>query len=160
MKILLKNGGDANLRSKSGLTPLHLAAMNRGIHGPKLTRMLLEFGGNPNLTENVMKWTPLHWAIDNKNDQNRLEITKQLLEKDGNPNAKDMEGGTPVHYVVKDNRSNSLNVLKLLLAHGGNILQKNSEGITPHIMATQKGSKQYCLPEVKKLIVKTYRKMK
>jgi ankyrin repeat protein len=161
MKILLKNRGDANVSGKDGATPLHLTAINLG-NGPKLTGMLLECGGNPNLTENVMKRTTLHLVIQNKNenDQKRLDIVKLLLENGANPNAGDKQGSTPVHYVVKDNRSNSLNVLKLLLEHGGNILQKNNEGITPHLMVTQKGSKKYCRPEVKKFIIKTYRKMK
>jgi ankyrin repeat protein len=97
----------------------------------------------------------------NKNDQLRLETIKLLLEKGANPNAGDKEGRTPVHYVVQDNRSNSsLKVLKLLLEHGGAILQEDNFGMTPHRLATQIGSKQYCHPEVKKLIVKTYRKMK
>jgi ankyrin repeat protein len=96
----------------------------------------------------------------NENDQMRLETIKLLLEKGAHPNVGDKQGFTPVHYVVQDNRSNSLKVLKLLLEHGGNILQENNFRITPHLMATQIGSKQYCHPEVKKLIVKTYRKMK
>lgn len=131
MKILLKNGGDANVSGKDGATPLHLTAINLG-NGSKLTGMLLERGGNPNLTENVMKRTALHLAIQkNENDQKLLDVVKLLLENGANPNAGDKQGSTPVHYVVKDNRSNSLNVLKLLLEHGGNILHKNNEGITP-----------------------------
>jgi hypothetical protein len=51
-------------------------------------------------------------------------------------------------------------VLKLLLEHGGNILQEDNFGMTPHRLATRIGSKQYCQPEFKKLIVKTYRKIK
>jgi ankyrin repeat protein len=161
MKILLENGGDAN---KSGgkqgpITPLHFAAMNSGMHGHTLTRLLLEYGGNPNVTD-LHKRTPLHLAIQKKNDQLRLDIIKQLLEKGGNANAGDMEGFTPVHYIIIDKRSNSLEVLKLLLKHGGNILQENHQGLTPHRLATQRGNKEYCLPEVKKHIERTYRKMK
>jgi hypothetical protein len=47
-----------------------------------------------------------------------------------------------------------------LLGHGGKILQEDNFGMTPHRLATQIGSKQYCHPEVKKCIVRTYRKMK
>jgi ankyrin repeat protein len=160
MKILLENGGNANKSDgKQGLTPLHVAANNSGIHGHKLTTLLLEYGGNPNTTD-PRKCTPLHFAIINKNDQLRLDIIKQLLEKGGNANAGDKAGLTPVHYIIRDKRSNSLEVLKLLLKHGGNILQENHRGLTPHRLATQRGNEEYCLPEVKKLIERTYRKMK
>ncbi len=161
MKILLEYGGDPNLNGgEDGLTPLHMACVNSKIHGPTITRILLENGGSPNALD-LHKRTPLHSAIQlNKNDHLRLETIKLLLEKGANPNAGDILGKTPVHCVVLDNRSNSFKVLKLLLENGGNILQKNNFGTTPHRLATQIGSKQYCQPEVKKLIVKTYRKMK
>jgi ankyrin repeat/protein kinase domain-containing protein 1 len=161
IKILLENGGDPNLNGgEDGLTPLHAACLNSEIHCPTITRILLENGGNPNAAD-LHKRTPLHLAIQqNENDQLRLETIELLLEKGANPNAGDIIGMTPVHYVVKDNRSNSLKVLKLLLEHGGNILQEDNNGASPHRLATQIGSKQYCQPEVKKCIVRTYRKMK
>jgi ankyrin repeat protein len=161
IKILLENGGDPNLNGgEGGLTPLHEACMNSEIHGPTITRILLENGGNLNALD-LHKRTPLHLAIQqNENDHLRLETIKLLLEKGANPNAADEEGRTPVHYVVQDNRSNSLKVLKLLLENGGNILQKGNNGASPHLEATQKGNKQYCHPEVKKCIIRTYRKMK
>ena len=158
--FFLENGGNANKSGGThGVTPLHMAVVNSGIHGHTLTRLLLEYGGNPNITD-LQKLTPLHVAIINKNDQLRLEIIKQLLEKGGNANAGDKEGRTPVHYIIVDKRSNSLEVLKLLLKHGGNILQENHQDLTPHRLATQRGNKDYCLPEVKKHIERTYRKMK
>jgi ankyrin repeat protein len=161
IKILLENDADPNLNGgEGGLTPLHIACVNSEIHGPTITRILLENGGNPNAAD-LHKHTPLHLAIQqNENDQLRLETIELLLEKGANPNAGDIIGMTPVHYVVINNRSNSLKALKLLLGHGGKILQEDNFGMTPHRLATQMGSKQYCQPEVKKLIVKMYRKMK
>ncbi len=121
MKILLENGGNANKSGGThGVTPLHMAVVNSGIHGHTLTKLLLEYGGNPNITD-LQKLTPLHLAIQNENDQLRLDIIKQLLEKGGNANAGDMEGLTPLHCIIFEKRSNSLEVLKLLLKHGGNI---------------------------------------
>nr|CAH0107608.1 unnamed protein product [Daphnia galeata] len=161
MKILLENGGNANAVMVEGTTPLHLTVKNSGIHGPEVTRMLLEHGGNPNSVTNVNKRTPLHCALimeTNINDQLRFNIIKHLLEKGGNPNARDVLGNTPVHYIIGVPVGNSLEVLKLLLKHGGNILQKDNLGLTPHHIA-QIGIEQYCNREVMKHILKTSREM-
>ncbi|XP_059350588.1 uncharacterized protein LOC130693049 isoform X2 [Daphnia carinata] len=159
MTILLENKGDANTRDNEKMTPVHLAARNSGIYGPGLVKILLDHGGNPNAVD-IHRRNPLHWAINNENDAIREKTILLLLEKGGNPNAGDKAGRTPVFYVVCDKRSNSLNVLKLLVKKGGDIFQNDCHDMNPILHATRTGSKEYCLPEVKKYLTKLVRNTK
>jgi ankyrin repeat protein len=163
MKIILENGGDVNICNKIGETPMHYVAMNSGIHAHKLLRILFEHGGDPKASDYILKQTPLHRtamaAIRNENHQVRFDITSQLLEKGGNPNAADFIGWTPVHYGISTAKTiEELKMLKLLLEHGGNILQEDKCGFTPYHISIRIGS-EHCHPEVKKHIEKTLREL-
>uniref|UniRef100_A0A0P6FFW9 Ankyrin n=1 Tax=Daphnia magna TaxID=35525 RepID=A0A0P6FFW9_9CRUS len=82
MAILLENNGNANASNKDGLTPMHVAVYNPGIHAPKLVKILLNHGGNPNAGD-AAGLTPVHYVISKKNS-NSLEILKLLVENGGN----------------------------------------------------------------------------
>ncbi|XP_057372229.1 uncharacterized protein LOC130693127 [Daphnia carinata] len=140
MKILLKSGGDVNVRSNDEITPLHLAVANSGIYGPQVTRMLLKLGADVNAIDVNLR-TPLHAAIRNENDEASFDAILQLVEKGANPNARDIKGWTPIHYAVQRRKRNSVQVVKLLVQHGGSMKIKDNKGMTPQRLA------EHCLPE-------------
>ncbi|MDR1123507.1 MAG: ankyrin repeat domain-containing protein [Elusimicrobiota bacterium] len=81
IKILIERGADVNLASKSGLSPLMVAVMNKNIEQIKL---LLEHGArvdykNPNQNHNSDVWTFLGEGATYRPDKNK-EITEILLE--------------------------------------------------------------------------------
>ncbi|KAK4004534.1 hypothetical protein OUZ56_006268 [Daphnia magna] len=82
MAILLENNGNANASNKDGLTPMHVAVYNPGIHAPKLVKILLNHGGNPNAGDAAGR-TPVHYVVYHKHS-NSLEILKLLVENGGN----------------------------------------------------------------------------
>lgn len=60
IKYLIKMGANLNSRSRSGLSPLHIAAM-RGRH--EIVRILLAHGADPNLRDND-NYTPLMKTLE------------------------------------------------------------------------------------------------
>jgi ankyrin repeat protein len=90
---LLQEGYDANSVDLGGRTPLHLIAA----HEPQrheeicenITKTLLKYEASVNQKDNVLKWTPLHYAIktqswsvvelllEHKPDESVLELIKE-----------------------------------------------------------------------------------
>ncbi len=72
MQLLLKHGADADCTDNLDLTPLRLASK---IGCPKAMQLLLEYGANVNKRIHY-GWTPLYWALLNRN----VEVVCSLLQ--------------------------------------------------------------------------------
>ena len=77
--------------------------------------------------------TALSWAAEAGNKA----IVKQLLEKGADPEAKDLNGQTPLFYAV-----GNIEVVKLLLEKGANPESKDRYGRTPLSRAVAHGYKE------------------
>ena len=83
MKFLIESGADVNARNDFGATALLWSARD-----PQKAKLLIEFGANVN-AQSKQGRTPLMMAamLDGGS-----EIVKLLLDKGGNPNARDTRG--------------------------------------------------------------------
>ena len=74
-KFLIANGADVNAKSDRGRTPLHDAA--RWVH-MEIAELLIANGADVNATDELVGWTPLDEAINQKHTE-----TVDLLRKHG-----------------------------------------------------------------------------
>ena len=87
VKLLLQFGDNINIQNNSGLTLLHLAAMD---NKSKIIQLLLEDGADVNI-KTKSGLTPLHWAAA----EGYLECVQLLLENGADVNIKTEYGETP-----------------------------------------------------------------
>ena len=73
VKDILACGVDKNFRSASGGTALHMAVLQRN---PAVTKLLLDYGFNPNVKDTKDGYTPLHMAVASNNS----DAVKLLLK--------------------------------------------------------------------------------
>ena len=74
-----------------------------------------------------------------------IKKVKELLERGANPNAKDGDEETPLHYAAA---KGSVDIAKLLIDKGANVNAKSVDGFTPLHVAAMKGN----LPVVELLL--------
>ncbi|XP_042907879.2 uncharacterized protein [Parasteatoda tepidariorum] len=91
--ILKKKPNAVNDEDKKGWTALHHSCFNN--HGC-IVKILIEAEANINKQNNELK-SPLHLAVENSNYQIIDSLTKQV----GCELLKDLNGCTPLHYVVR-----------------------------------------------------------
>ncbi|CAF1287039.1 unnamed protein product [Rotaria magnacalcarata] len=121
-----KEGGFVNCTTKSGFTPLHIAAHYGNL---EVAQLLIARGADVNYaaSQNI---TPLHvaskWGKDN--------IVKLLLEKGAQIDAKTKDGLTPLHCAA---RSGHDQVVDLLLESGAPFGAKTKNGLSALHMAAQ-----------------------
>lgn len=116
-----KNNLNFEIRDKSGLTPLHLAAMQSETE----VAALLNAGANPSfLTEDSQN--ALHLACRARTPN----ILGQLLEHCGSPDVeqKDSYGRTPLHYACASGDPESV---ALLIRHGADVNAVDLDKRTP-----------------------------
>jgi ankyrin repeat protein len=89
-----------NTQNESGETLLHIAMFRNSL---PLTKMLLNYGANPNITD-IHNSTPLHYA-------KRLNIAELLLDYDANINIHDELDRTPLDIALEEN---NLQIIALL----------------------------------------------
>jgi ankyrin repeat protein len=88
-KSLIKNGADVNAETKTGITPLHLAAYRANI---KTMSYLMENGANVKAAS-FYGITPMHYAVDSGN----VEAMKLLVRAGAKVNIKDKDGDNSLH---------------------------------------------------------------
>lgn len=78
-----------------------------------LIEILLQYGANPNKTENVEigQNTPLHKAVE----KNMIDVVNLFMDYGGDPTIKNKVGFTALHVASRDGRAE---IVKLLLSKG------------------------------------------
>jgi ankyrin repeat protein len=99
-----ERGGDLTQVGRCGESLLHFAA---GLGHSSLVRWLLDYGANPNST-NQFQETPLHAAAES----DQVDCAKLLLEHGVPGSAKDHTEGQPIHV------ARSVEMLRLLVERG------------------------------------------
>ena len=96
-------------------------------------RQLIKEGYDVNIKGKDRGMTPLHIAV--RIPTLDLEIITFLLKHGADVNAKDRNGGQPLHYLVstwrsEENIKTSIQVISLLLKHGADVNAKDNRGNT------------------------------
>nr|QQY02462.1 transient receptor potential cation channel 4 [Cryptocotyle lingua] len=124
VKILVESlKADVNITDRNGVTALHVAAksVDKAIHLPGLQKY------QPPKPEGIQ---PLERGTVHHN------IINYLVQKGADPDARDCNGSTPLHYAVS--RGN-LRAVKQLIADKANTEATDVRMITPLLLAAQKG---------------------
>ena len=122
--LLRKHGGMTSEELRSGMTPLHLAAVN----GHKeIVELLIAKGADVNAKDKFGD-TPLHDAAAG----GRKETAEILINKGADVNAKDKDGLTPLDFAIERIKTETADLLR---THGG----KTSEELNVLIAAAKKG---------------------
>jgi len=121
---ILNYGIDVNVKNEADMSALHLA-----IEYDKytITKLLLEFGANPNITS--MRFPIL---IDYTNYRDK-QMVKLLLQHGADPNINTEMGLTSLHFACHDNY---VEIVEVLLKYSANPNIQADSGNTPLIFAT------------------------
>ena len=126
---LLICGADGSLQNEDGDTPFSIA-IEEGHE--RLARLLMEMGEAYDNTLGEERVTMLHLACLH----GMTSIAGYLLAHEANPNAKSVDGWTPVLVAAQNSH---LDTLQLLLLKGGDPAVAKSGGFTPLHLAAQYG---------------------
>lgn len=119
------NSTTVNMVDQDGRSPLMHAVLASDAD-PSVVRLLIKHGANVNAFDNGQKWTTLHFAARDQNE----EIVSILLEAGAAVDPVDMFGNTPLWRSVM-NSTSSLTTIKKLVEHGADPNRKNNDGIAP-----------------------------
>lgn len=122
VKLLLLAGANADSYGKYGGTSLHMAAH---MNNADIATLLLAHGADCNALTKTGKneFTPLMEAIKGKAD----DVMDILLKAGADPDARNTNGGTPLHLAVIEKNSSAV---RILLA-GGAKVNNEALGFTP-----------------------------
>lgn len=145
VELLLAAGADANTRTSSGRTPLHIIAGANTRHwdgqrkwagnpGRSAAAALLDAGADVNARDTLGE-TPLHKAVRQEDDSATFMVT-MLLEAGADVNARANDGQTPLHLAAA--HDDAL-VISALLEAGAEVDARTNEGLTPLHLALQRG---------------------
>ena len=141
---LLNHGADANARDHWGQSPLHSAAKQGHLQA---FQMLIEHNPDIHALTNYGV-SLLHIAAGSLHSVGIMQV---LLDRGADPNARDKNNSTPLHYssrpIVGEYSSQARGATKgetvegtrLLLKHGAIIDAENKEGKTPLQLALEEG---------------------
>ncbi len=136
LKYMLHKGGDPDLATTEGLTPLMLAVKNRK-YG--ICETLCKFRVNLN-TKNSNHQTALHIAVE----ASSVEMVEMLLTHGASVSEHGPEGRTPLHAISALNPGNRglVQIAELLLNHGADTDAKDTAGQSPLHFCAMTGSEQ------------------
>lgn len=130
VRLLLDEGADVEKAGMNGATPLMIAASMGHL---EVMRLLLEAGANADAAHKFAESTALHFAAE----MGQIEACRLLCQSGANPQAKKIQGGTPLHVAADSNQSNIAEVLvKVCKADTEALLLGDT---TPLYLAAQKG---------------------
>ena len=114
VQFLLEHNADVDSQNKEGQTSLHSSIQGLAfkVDRPKIARLLLKYGANPNARTRRDLQTPLHLALINSN----VLLLRVLLEHGVDLDAKDKDGKTPLQLSLE--RGNE-EVTQLLSRYSG-----------------------------------------
>jgi ankyrin repeat protein len=111
VQVLLEYGVDVNPKNVNGYTPLDAASYGGHHNEPRVARLLIEHGADPNTRDNTgTGFTPLHHA----SMYGRIEMVRLLIEHGADVEVKDDKGRTPLDVASGEQREE---IIKLLLEH-------------------------------------------
>ena len=178
---LVYYGGDKKLKNQKGLLPVDLAKNNfvrkvltdlnkaAKASDEKNIIELINFGKDINEKISIFSQAPIHKIIESK-EQNKHDVLKKMLDLGSDPNIKDSNGWSALHYACQlgdyesveilinndaliDTYSNNKriplhlasyrgfpNIVELLLKFGSDPNYKDELGCTPLHLAAKKGN--------------------
>ena len=130
LQCLISFNADPNIENNNGYTPLHI--MCGKVIKPefqsnvsallKMAQILLEAKANPNLIAHVNGIAPLHCIAGS------LELTEVFLRFNADPNIRDANKRTPLHYAVDGIH---VQVLQCLISSNADPNIQDENGYTP-----------------------------
>ena len=124
---------EANATDEDGRTPLMNAILDEDFDA-SVVKLLIRRGSNVNAADNGQRWTPLHFAARDTNE----EIVQELLDAGALVDAPNIFGNTPLWEVIMGAKKDA-SIIKTLLAHGADPDKKNINGVSPIDLARMIG---------------------
>nr|XP_058964216.1 E3 ubiquitin-protein ligase MIB2-like isoform X3 [Pocillopora verrucosa] len=106
IRELLERGADMEILDDQGYTAMHVSTYQD--ESGEALKLLLERGFDPNVQHGSNKNTPLHWAVQKKNET-AVQILTQCPECD--VNLQDEDGDTPLHDAILLEHHNMVDML-------------------------------------------------
>lgn len=126
---------EANLRDEDGRTPLMHAVLADDAD-PAVVALLLDRGTDVNAADAGQRWTALHFAARDGNEQ----LVRLLLAAGADVDAVDVFGNTPLWRAVW-NTGIGPAPMTVLLHHGADPGHENRSGNSPLDLARESGEK-------------------
>jgi ankyrin repeat protein len=125
--------GEANALDEDRRTPL-MHAILASDADPSTVALLIERGADVNVVDRGQKWTPLHFAARDGND----EIVQVLLNAGASVDPVNTFGNTPLWENIMA-PTTDVKTIATLLRHGADPSKKNNRGVAPIDLARQIG---------------------
>src|SRR6266702_3376122 len=147
VEILLKHGGNIDVRDKREETALHKVIDRDDKVAIDAVRFLLERGADVNARRDDL-WTPLHLAVN----IGKLTVARMLLDHQADVNSRNGDGQAPLHLLSKRETSrdedDGRDLVKLLLEWGANVNEQDKNNATPLDVASD-----YKNPEIIRVLL-------